>query len=156
MVLKFSASYKQCRPCTGSSTYKKGQRPYPDFDTISEGVSYPYIGGASSASTPAWDFTSSYLPGGRPDQIFMGGLNGDRTSRGPESTPACDVVVEEEDETKDWMAQVEPGVHITFVSLLMREMISKEVASGMLRNHSQALIVNCFTNVRYMNLYSEH
>ncbi|BAT99726.1 hypothetical protein LR48_Vigan06g070400 [Vigna angularis] len=117
MVLKFSGSYKQCRPCTGSSAYKKGQRPYPDFDTISEGVPYPYIGGASSTSTPAWDFTSSYIPGGRSDQRFMGGLNGDRTSRGPESAPACDVVVEEEDETKEWMAQVEPGVHITFVSL---------------------------------------
>ncbi|KAG5060802.1 hypothetical protein AAZX31_01G136300 [Glycine max] len=117
MALKFSGAYKQCKPCTGSSTYKKGQRPYPDFDTISEGVPYPYIGGASSTSTPAWDFTSSNFLGARSDQRFMGGFSGDRTPRGPQSAPACDVVVEDEDETKEWMAQVEPGVHITFVSL---------------------------------------
>lgn len=44
MALKFSCAYKQCKPCTGSSsTYNKGQRPY--------------IGGASSSATPAWDFT---------------------------------------------------------------------------------------------------
>ncbi|TKY70116.1 BREVIS RADIX [Spatholobus suberectus] len=117
MALKFSGAYKQCKPCAGSSTFKKGQRPYPDFDTISEGVPYPYIGGVSSTSTPAWDFTSSNFPGGRSDQRFMGGLSDDRTPRGPESASASDVVVEDEDETKEWMAQVEPGVHITFVSL---------------------------------------
>ncbi|XP_027361846.1 protein BREVIS RADIX-like [Abrus precatorius] len=117
MALKFSGAYKQCKPCTGSSTYKKGQRPFPDFDTISEGVPYPYIGGASSTSTPAWDFTSSNLPGGRSDQRFIGSFGDDRTPRGGESASATDVVLEDEDEAKEWMAQVEPGVHITFVSL---------------------------------------
>ncbi|KAI4314556.1 hypothetical protein L6164_027451 [Bauhinia variegata] len=119
MALKFSGAYKQCKPCTGSSSYKKGQRPYPDFDTISEGVPYPYFGGASSSSTPAWDFTSSNYPGGRSDPRFAGAFGGDRTPRGRESASAlsCDVVLEDEDEPKEWMAQVEPGVHITFVSL---------------------------------------
>ncbi|KAK2407777.1 hypothetical protein P8452_69752 [Trifolium repens] len=111
MALKFSGAYKQCKPCTGgSSSYnKKGHRPYPDFDTISEGVPYPYIGGASSSSTPAWDFTTSNYPGAR--------YAGDRTPRGRDSASVCDVVLEDEDEPKEWMAQVEPGVHITFVSL---------------------------------------
>ncbi|KAE9606983.1 putative brevis radix (BRX) domain, transcription factor BREVIS RADIX domain-containing protein [Lupinus albus] len=114
MALKFSGAYKQCKPCTGSSsTYKKGQRPYPDFDTISEGVPYPYIGGASSSSTPAWDFTSSNHPGGR----YMGGFGGDRGRDSTASLSVCDVVLEDEGEAKEWMAQVEPGVHITFVSL---------------------------------------
>lgn len=114
MALKFSGAYKQCKPCTGSSSsYKKGHRPYPDFDTISEGVPYPYMGGASSSSTPAWDFTTSNYPGGRPDPRFAG----DRTPRGRDSASVCDVVLENEEEPKEWMAQVEPGVHITFTSL---------------------------------------
>ncbi|KAA8525129.1 hypothetical protein F0562_007007 [Nyssa sinensis] len=70
MALKFSGSYKQCKPGgTGSSSYKKGQRHYPDFDTISEGAQ------------------------------------------------SGEVVLEDEDEPKEWIAQVEPGVQITFVSL---------------------------------------
>jgi hypothetical protein len=44
---------------------------------------------------------------------------GDRTPGRAESISAqsCDVVLENDDEPKEWMAQVEPGVHITFVSL---------------------------------------
>ncbi|KAK3182829.1 hypothetical protein Dsin_030115 [Dipteronia sinensis] len=109
MALKFSGAYRQCKPCTGSSSYKKGQRPYPDFDVASEGVPYPYIGGGSSSSTPAWDFTStSHHPTTRSDTRFTAGRD---------SASVCDVVLEDEDEPKEWMAQVEPGVHITFVSL---------------------------------------
>ncbi|XP_059443045.1 protein BREVIS RADIX-like [Corylus avellana] len=119
MALKFSGAYRQCKPCTGSSSYKKGQRPYPDFDAISEGVPYPYLGGASSSSTPAWDFTSgSHHPAGRSDSRFTGVLRGDQTPGGASvSAQSCDVVLEDEEEAKEWMAQVEPGVHITFVSL---------------------------------------
>ncbi|KAK8657937.1 hypothetical protein V6N13_036154 [Hibiscus sabdariffa] len=61
MALKFSGAYKQCKPCTGSTSYKIGSRP--------------------------------------------------------ESFSVQDLVLEDEDEPKEWMAQVEPGVHITFVSL---------------------------------------
>ncbi|KAF4359404.1 hypothetical protein CsatB_003502 [Cannabis sativa] len=120
MALKVSGAYKQCKPCTGgtSSNYRKGQRPYPDFDAASEGVPYPYAGGASSSSTPAWDFTSSHHPGGRSDSRFTGLMSGDQTPRGVSvSAQSCDVVLEDEEEPKEWMAQVEPGVHITFVSL---------------------------------------
>lgn len=45
-------------------------------------------------------------------------MGGDRTPGGVSiSAQSCDVVLEDEDEPKEWMAQVEPGVHITFVSL---------------------------------------
>ncbi|KAK4557178.1 hypothetical protein RGQ29_007092 [Quercus rubra] len=117
MALKFSGAYKQCKPCSGSSSYKRGQRPYPDFDTASEGVPYPYA--ASSSSTPAWDFTSSsHHPTTRSDSRFTGVFRGDQTPGGMSiSAQSCDVVLEDEDEPKEWMAQVEPGVHITFVSL---------------------------------------
>ncbi|XP_021651888.1 protein BREVIS RADIX isoform X2 [Hevea brasiliensis] len=118
MALKFSG--RQCKPCTGSSSFKKGQRPYPDFDMASEGAPYPYFGGGSSSSTPAWDFTSAgHHRGTRADSRFTGVFSGDQTPGRAESISAqsCDVVLEDEDEPKEWMAQVEPGVHITFVSL---------------------------------------
>ncbi|KAI9083879.1 hypothetical protein K1719_034137 [Acacia pycnantha] len=72
-----------------------------------------FSGGASSSSTPAWDFIGTHYPAGRSDQRFVG----DQTPRGRKSASVCDVVLEKEDEPKEWMAQVEPGVHITFVSL---------------------------------------
>lgn len=114
MALKFSGAYRQCKPCTGSPSYKKGQRPYPDFDTISEGVPYPYIPPGSSSSTPAWDFTRT---GQNPASESRFAGRGDRTPGGSIAAQSCDVVLEDEGESKEWMAQVEPGVHITFVSL---------------------------------------
>lgn len=94
MAVKFSGAYKQCKPCTGSPSYKHGHGTYhPDIDTVSEGVPYPYIG--SSASTPAWDFTGG----------------------GPRFTTASRADTAVDDESKEWVAQVEPGVHITFMSL---------------------------------------
>ncbi|GAV85821.1 BRX domain-containing protein/BRX_N domain-containing protein [Cephalotus follicularis] len=115
IALKFSGPYRQCKPCTGSSSYKKGHRPYPDFDAASEGVPYPYLGGGSSSSTPAWDFTgAAHHPATGSDSRFTGVYGGDRESI---SAQSCDVVLEDDDQPKEWMAQVEPGVHITFVSL---------------------------------------
>ncbi|XP_039037151.1 protein BREVIS RADIX-like isoform X2 [Hibiscus syriacus] len=116
MASKFSGAYKQCKPCAGSSSYKKGSRPCPDFDTASEGVPYPYICGSTS-STPAWDFVSDGHHPGRSDSRFTGVFTGDRTSVYRESFSAQDLVLEDEDEPKEWMAMEEPGVHITFVSL---------------------------------------
>ncbi|WCJ20614.1 Protein BREVIS RADIX [Euphorbia peplus] len=95
MAMKISG--KQCsKPYTGSSSnYRKGENGYPDFD-----VNSPYYGGAaSSSSTPAWDF-------------HRGGL-----VRGDSRFKPSDLVVDDDDHNKEWMAQVEPGVHITFVSL---------------------------------------
>lgn len=103
MALKFSGTSKQSKPYTSSY---KGHRPYPDFDA------------ASSSSTPAWDFTSAGNYGMRSsDARFTNMFSGDRTPGGRESFSVQDVVLENEDEPKEWMAQVEPGVHITFVSL---------------------------------------
>lgn len=116
MALKF-------KPCTSSGSYKKGQRPYPEFDTISEGVPYPLFQGGSSSSTPAWDFPSSGHRGAKGDlSRFAGVLGGEQTPGRSDSMTSQSynhnaVVLEEEDEPKEWMAQVEPGVHITFVSL---------------------------------------
>ncbi|XP_010278827.1 PREDICTED: protein BREVIS RADIX-like isoform X2 [Nelumbo nucifera] len=126
MALKFSGAYRQCKPSTGSgssSSSRKGQRPYPDIDMASEGFQYyPHLRTGSSSSTPAWDFTSVNREnlGMGSDSRFKGMMSsGDRTPGGLESVFAqsFDVVLVDEDEPKEWMAQVEPGVHITFVSL---------------------------------------
>ncbi|KAD6453780.1 hypothetical protein E3N88_08486 [Mikania micrantha] len=84
------------------SSFKKGQRGYPDFETMS-GPHYPYMQPGSSSSTPAWDFTSN-------DPHHTSGTYDPPRQSGH-------LVLEDEDEPKEWMAQVEPGVQITFVSL---------------------------------------
>ncbi|XP_077242901.1 protein Brevis radix-like 1 [Tasmannia lanceolata] len=101
---------------SSSTSYRKGERPYTDFDTVSEGVQYPYPQPGSSNSTPGWDFTSINRdhPALSSDSRFKGISSGDRNPSGLES---CDVVFVENDEPKEWMAQVEPGVHITFATL---------------------------------------
>lgn len=119
MALKVTGAYKQSKPDTGSSSSsnKKEQIPYPDFETISEGVPYPYVGGSSSSSTPAFDITSSNFPGGRPDQRFMGGFNGDTSLIEPDPVSVIDVFGENYDECREWLAQDEPGVSLAFVAL---------------------------------------
>ncbi|KAL3330792.1 hypothetical protein AABB24_034558 [Solanum stoloniferum] len=113
IALKVSGAYK-CKSSTPTGTYRKGHRPYPDFDTISEGVPYPFQP-ASSSSTPAWDFTSAgNLRTPRPDSRFARGFSG---GGGAESISQSGDVVVEDDGQKEWTAHVEPGVQITFVSL---------------------------------------
>ncbi|XP_073313686.1 protein Brevis radix-like 1 isoform X1 [Primulina huaijiensis] len=97
MAMKVSGSYK-CKPGVQEEIYhKKGQKPYPDFDTISEGVPYPYMPPGSSNSS-------------------FGGI---RTQARFESISARsgEGVLDEENGPKAWTAQVEPGVQITFLSL---------------------------------------
>ncbi|KAK6129916.1 hypothetical protein DH2020_036310 [Rehmannia glutinosa] len=106
MALKVSGSSKSKHGQT-SNNFKTGQRSYPEFDTISEGVPYPHVQtGTSSTSTPAWDFTrTAHWPDSR-----LSTFSGRGSQYG-------DVMLDDEDEAKEWIAQVEPGVQITFVSL---------------------------------------
>nr|GEU48418.1 hypothetical protein [Tanacetum cinerariifolium] len=97
MAIKDSSSSKG-KPPTGPSSFKKGHRPYTDFDTISKGVRHPYMQPGGSSSTPAWDFNST-----------DGGYEPPRQSG--------HLVLDDDDDPIEWMAQVEPGVQITFVSL---------------------------------------
>lgn len=114
MALKVSGSSKQSK---GESSYKRGQRSYPDFD-ISEGPYPSYMQPGSSSSTPAWDFTSTAHHASQPDSRFSRPYAGDQTPDARESiSTKYGEVLLENDEAKEWMAQVEPGVQITFVSL---------------------------------------
>ncbi|KAL0740465.1 hypothetical protein Bca4012_081978 [Brassica carinata] len=132
MASKLSGAQKPSKTPTGSSSsnMRKEQRKYPDFDTASDSVPYPNMGGGSTSSTPAWDFTSSsHHQVEQADPSFTTMYGGERESV---SAQSCDVVLED-DEPKEWVAQVEPGVHITFVSLpsggndLKRIRFSREV-----------------------------
>ncbi|XAR70722.1 hypothetical protein NMG60_11027684 [Bertholletia excelsa] len=116
LIFFFLCSSKPSKPSTPGS-YRKAHRAFSDFDTISEGVPYPYLQPGSSSSTPAWDFTTSGHPTSGSDPRFTRGFGGGDRTPGGFSTMSGDVVLEDEDEPKEWTAQVEPGVQITFVSL---------------------------------------
>uniref|UniRef100_A0A1D1YUW3 Protein BREVIS RADIX n=1 Tax=Anthurium amnicola TaxID=1678845 RepID=A0A1D1YUW3_9ARAE len=145
MVLRFSGVYRQCKPCTGgastssSGAHRKGGagvghhgRPYGNFDVSSEagggamGSHYQHLmAGGSSTSTPGWDFTSinaesadARFTNGGGARWWAPGIGMPGVDRPREEVGPYDVVLEEDDgEPKEWMAQVEPGVHITFISL---------------------------------------
>ncbi|CAL9069799.1 protein Brevis radix-like 4 [Musa acuminata AAA Group] len=113
MMLKFSGTHRHCKGSSSSLGKSKSlhhhhyhhRSSYVDRDVASDaGSQSDCIGAAgSSSSTPAWDFSS-----------YSNNKVGLHEEEGGEQ----DVVApEEEAEPKEWMAQVEPGVHITFVSL---------------------------------------
>ncbi|KAF6146263.1 hypothetical protein GIB67_011735 [Kingdonia uniflora] len=111
MALRFSGAYRQCKPCTGSSSYKKGQGSYPDFETVSGGIHNAYSRGpgGNSTSSPVWNIhniNSLPLPSEPPRYPNLG-----------RHDEIDDVVVAEDGVPKEWVALVEPGVHITFMAL---------------------------------------
>lgn len=118
ILLKFSGTHRQSKGVGGSNPYQhKGHRRHrsaylhPHYEDEPETVpdqrdQYSYLRAGSSSSTPAWDFGG----GGGSDSRF------NSTNWSPRE--AVDVtVIDDSTEPKEWMAQVEPGVHITFVSL---------------------------------------
>lgn len=110
MALKASGAYRNCKPCSGSSGQNQ-DRNYADSESASDSARFhcSYRRTGSSSSTPR-------LLGKETE------ARSKRLSSG-EGTPASvsgraeSVVFMEEDEPKEWIAQVEPGVLITFVSM---------------------------------------
>ena len=128
MALKASGAYRHCKPCAGSSAAaSRRHHPYhhrggsafggSDAGSASDRFHYAYRrAGSSAASTP---------------RLRSGGAalsSGDATPSMSVRTdfPAGDEEEEDEiasegggkeDDAKEWVAQVEPGVLITFVSL---------------------------------------
>ncbi|CAN6556998.1 unnamed protein product [Malus baccata var. baccata] len=113
MALKALGAYKNCKPCSRSRTDNRHQN-YADSDanSESEGFHGSYRWTWRSNSTPRlWrkemDSRLKVLSSGEMTPTSVSG----RTES---------VVLVEEDEPKEWVAQVEPGVIITFVSLPQR------------------------------------
>ncbi|XP_061367255.1 protein BREVIS RADIX-like [Gastrolobium bilobum] len=87
---------------------KAGNPKSIKYDTVSEeGVPYGYIGGGSASSTPALDYTN-------PNQSPIG--NTTPGGRQPQP-PAGSVAMVDVTGSNKWIAKMEPGAHITVVSL---------------------------------------
>ncbi|KAL0908370.1 hypothetical protein M5K25_022860 [Dendrobium thyrsiflorum] len=106
MALKASGAYRHCKPCAGSTP---GRR-YEDSSVSASGSErflYSYrracAGGRSCGSTPVFRGLSS-------DE-------GTPLERGRTQLAAAVAASFMEEEPREWVAQVEPGVLITFLSL---------------------------------------
>ncbi|XP_065869375.1 protein Brevis radix-like 2 [Euphorbia lathyris] len=111
MALKASGAYKNCKPCSGSSKNDHNGN-YAESDAASDSARFhcAYRRTGSSSSTPRiW---------GKEMEARLKGLSsGEGTPASVSGRTESVVFMEEEDEPKEWVAQVEPGVLITFVSL---------------------------------------
>ncbi|OAY53190.1 protein Brevis radix-like 2 isoform X2 [Manihot esculenta] len=110
MALKASGAYRNCKPCSGPSN-NNHNGSYADSDAASESARFhcAYRRTGSSNSTPRiW---------GKEMEARLKGLSSGEGTPASVSGRTESVVFMEEDEPKEWVAQVEPGVLITFVSL---------------------------------------
>ncbi|KAH6826632.1 DZC resistance/zinc finger/chromosome condensation-like domain containing protein [Perilla frutescens var. hirtella] len=110
MAVKASGAYKNCKPCSGSSGPDRG-RAYVDSDagSVSERFYGSYRRAASSNSTPRLR--------GKELEAKLKALSSGSATPASVSGRTESLLFMEEDEPKEWVAQVEPGVLITFVSL---------------------------------------
>ncbi|KAI9123251.1 hypothetical protein K1719_006140 [Acacia pycnantha] len=111
MALKASGAYKHCSPCTGPPTQTQIQSNI-ESDTDSDRFRWSYrrTGSSSSTTTRTW---------GKEMEARLKGISSGEGTPNSSSGRRVDPVVlfVEENEPKEWVAQVEPGVLITFVSL---------------------------------------
>lgn len=107
MAVKASCAYKSCKPCSSN----RNHRDSDDATSASGRFRYAYKRPISGSSTPK-------ILGKEMESRLKGLLSGEGT---PESisgrTESTMFLEEDDDEVKEWVAQVEPGVLITFVSL---------------------------------------
>lgn len=111
MAVKASGAYKNCKPCSGSSNCNKNKK-YADSDMGSDSArfNWAYRRTGSANSTPR-------MWGKEMEARLKGISSGEATPTSVSGRTESVVFMEEEDEPKEWVAQVEPGVLITFVSL---------------------------------------
>lgn len=118
MALKASGAYRHCKPCAGSSAGASGRHhPYhhrggsgfrgSDAASGSDRFHYAYrraTGGVSSGdATPSMSARTDFPTGDEEEEEEEDGMSSGGGGK--------------EDNAKEWVAQVEPGVLITFVSL---------------------------------------
>lgn len=124
MALKASGAYRHCKPCAGASAGSQ-RRPhhlvgYTDSETGSASDRFHYAyrrAGMSSGSTPL-----AAAPEFELEMRLKAISSADRTpsvsGRTEASSEAASAFLEDsQEEPKEWVAQVEPGVLITFLSL---------------------------------------
>ncbi|KAL6568288.1 hypothetical protein OROHE_003972 [Orobanche hederae] len=107
MAVKASGAYKKCRPCSGRDQVQA----YADSDVCS--VSERFYGSYRRAGSS----NSMLRFQGKESEAKLKVLSTGSTTPGSVSGRTESTLFMEEDEPKEWVAQVEPGVLITFVSL---------------------------------------
>ncbi|CAH2033516.1 unnamed protein product [Thlaspi arvense] len=106
IAVKASGAYKNCKPCSGTSN-RNQNRDYADSDAASDSGRFHYA--YQRAGTPKiW---------GKEMESRLKGLSSEEGTPTSMSGRTESIVFMEEDELKEWVAQVEPGVLITLVSL---------------------------------------
>ncbi|KAL8102631.1 protein Brevis radix-like 4 [Apium graveolens] len=109
MALKASGAYRSCTPCTAPET--QPQKSFTESKSGSEKIRWSYSRTTSSNS-------SSGRVWGKEMEARLKGISTPASTLFSTSGRRVEtVVLEEEKEPKEWVAQVEPGVLITFVSL---------------------------------------
>ncbi|GMN53041.1 hypothetical protein TIFTF001_022181 [Ficus carica] len=116
MALKASGAYRHCNPCTGPVASQGGRvrsnGAESDADSDRFRWSYRRTGSSSSTTPNKW---------GKEMEMRLKGISSSSGEGTPNSASSRRVeppiVFVEESEPKEWVAQVEPGVLITFVSL---------------------------------------
>ncbi|KAL6656100.1 hypothetical protein ACP70R_006926 [Stipagrostis hirtigluma subsp. patula] len=132
MALKASGAYRHCKPCAGSSAAaSRRHHPYhhrggsgfggSDAGSGSERFHYAYRrAGSSAASTPRLRIGGAALSSGdvTPSMSTRTDFPGGEEMEDDEmASEGCGGSDGKEEDAKEWVAQVEPGVLITFVSL---------------------------------------
>ena len=126
MALKASGAYRHCKPCAGSSPSAASRRhhhhpygAYADSEVASASDRFHYAyrrAGSSAASTPRLRSGGAMSSGDVTPSVSARTdfLAGDEDGEDGEEMAAGG---SEEDDAKEWVAQVEPGVLITFLAL---------------------------------------
>ncbi|XP_009340451.1 protein Brevis radix-like 4 [Pyrus x bretschneideri] len=112
MALKASGAYRHCAPCVGPVTANQSRfkgNGESDADSDRFRWSYRRTGSSSSTTPRTW--------GKEMEARLKGISSGEGTPNSASGRRVDPVVFVEEREPKEWVAQVEPGVLITFVSL---------------------------------------
>ncbi|KAH6761638.1 BREVIS RADIX-like 4 [Perilla frutescens var. hirtella] len=115
MALKASGAYRQCAPCATQVPAAQQRRngSYGGGESDSDKFRWSYRRAGSSGSN-----SSSMAAGRRQLEARLKGISsGEGTPASASGRRVDPVVFVEESEPKEWVAQVEPGVLITFVSL---------------------------------------
>ncbi|KAL3532670.1 hypothetical protein ACH5RR_006191 [Cinchona calisaya] len=119
MALKASGAYNHCNPCTTQPVQQQQQRQRRNG---SSGESESVL--SASSERFRWSYrrtgssNSSSTAGRRELEARLKGISsGEGTPISASGRRVDPVVFVEENEPKEWVAQVEPGVLITFVSL---------------------------------------
>ncbi|XP_071716293.1 protein Brevis radix-like 2 [Rutidosis leptorrhynchoides] len=109
MAVKASGAYKNCKPCSGSNhDHKDGECLDSETGSVSDRIHCGYQRTCNATTPRVW---------GKEMEARLKGLSSGGSTPASHSDRIESVKFIEEDELKEWVAQVEPGVLITFHSL---------------------------------------